>query len=827
MRLFPSRKKPHSRVSGLKQGSWAERLSGRLSHGDVLLRLSICLFFLVMLVMGMGSWSAPFPHRLDDDEPNGIIARIDFDQVNARKTELAQIDRVNRVPPVFKHSPEGTERLRSLPVDLRKHLVEIMETPQFSQLSAEVRAAFGWLGTGASTSVEAPSPEIEAGWQQLRDAIGTSKQGERKIEEIVSEFGLLTAPLRQTGVLDPGEVSRQGLRLDSEIAVVSKDGMTASDVSIAIDRGDETTTLRVANLLLVEMLKGSGSLGSQWKSFPSLSPLQDPLNRWIEQRVTSSLEFDPAATNRKRDDVRRNTPEVIDVYKRGASLVAPGAILDEESLGILKAQYDAAERLVSFPERALRVVTALLLLIVLAGMNAFYLIRNESRLATSVGRLTVYLACVTGAIILSRWLSFHTWRAEEVPILCIVMVLAIAYNQVLAAITGFSMTLILSLATGRNVGEFVILMSAVAASVVPLNQVGNRMKLVVVGFWSAVTFLLVTWGVNIVESQDLGSLWTDQRLLRISLQGAGWCFLTGFLVSGSLPFIEHLFGVVTDMTLLELSDVSHPLLQQLVQRAPGTYSHSNGVATISETAADAIGANGLLCRVGAYYHDIGKMMKPHYFVENMTAGQANRHDLLNPAMSALIIIGHVKDGVELARQHNLPQALIDFIEQHHGTTLVEYFYHAANRLAEATPDHRGDVEESAYRYPGPKPQSREAAVLMVADACESACRTITEPTPKRIETLVHDIAMKKLLDGQFDESSLTLSELAIVEDSLTKSLIGIHHGRIKYPDAKPGEPRGSMSRRSDGEMNIPKTSDSEVATVRISDSIQLPAIKAQ
>ena len=156
--------------------------------------------------------------------------------------------------------------------------------------------------------------------------------------------------------------------------------------------------------------------------------------------------------------------------------------------------------------------------------------------------------------------------------------------------------------------------------------------------------------------------------------------------------------------------------------------------------------------------------------------------------------------------------MIDFIEQHHGTTLVEYFFHAATKQAEATQDHRFDVEESAYRYPGPKPQSREAAVMMVADACESACRTVTEPTPKRIETLVHEIAMKKLLDGQFDESSLTLSELAQVEESLTKSLVGIHHGRIKYPDGRPGN-----SKRSDG----------EIASVRLADTLPLAATKAQ
>ncbi len=772
MRLFPARKSRPSRNVGLKNGSWAARLGGQLSRGDVSLRLAICLLFLIILVFGIAGWRSPFPHRLGDDAPNGILARIDFDRVNVRKTDLAQLEREDRVPPRFQYSAKGAEQLRDLPFDLRKHLLEAVNVSNFTDLSAETRAAFGWVAAGVGAAFEPPAPEFEAEWRQLREAIGPIDTAERKIDEVIGEFTQFTAPLRQTGVLDPAEVTRENLRLEADITVVP-----------AFDE-NRTQTFKVAELLLNEMLKATGNLGGQWKSFTELKPKQELLERWLQNRVSPTLQYDAAATKQKRNEARLKTPEVRDDYKRGGLLVAPGNVLDEESLEILRAQYDATESRVQVFERGVRLVTVLMLLIVLGGMNGYHLIHNEPRLATNVGRLTVYLAAVTVTTILGRWLSFDPWRAEAVPILCVVMILAIAYNQVLAALTGFSMTLVVTLANGRSVGEFVVLMSAVAASIVPLNQVSNRMKLVKVGFWAAIAYLLVTWGVNIIESQQLGRLWTDRHLLTISLQGAGWCFLTGFLASGGLPFIEKLFGVVTDISLLELSDVSHPLLQELVQRASGTYSHSNGVATIAETAADAIGANGLLCRVGAYYHDVGKMLKPQYFVENMIAGQVSRHESLNPAMSALVIIGHVKDGVELARQHNIPEPLIDFIEQHHGTTLVEYFFHAATKQAESKPDHRFEVQESTYRYPGPKPQSREAAVLMVADAVEGASRTLVEPTPKRLETLVHEIAMKRLLDGQFDECSLTLGELAIVEDSLTMSLIGIHHGRIKYPEQK-------------------------------------------
>ena len=206
------------------------------------------------------------------------------------------------------------------------------------------------------------------------------------------------------------------------------------------------------------------------------------------------------------------------------------------------------------------------------------------------------------------------------------------------------------------------------------------------------------------------------------------------------------------------------------------------MGSIAEAAADAIGARGLLCRVGAYYHDIGKMLKPGYFIENQPRDQ-NRHESLVPAMSTLVIIAHIKDGADLARQHNLPQPIIDFIEQHHGTTLVEYFFERAHEQQQHDPN-GGEVDESLYRYPGPKPQTRESGVLMLADAAESASRSLVDPAPARIESLVRDVAERKLDDGQFDESGLTLRELRTIEDSMIKSLIANYHGRVKYPEQK-------------------------------------------
>ena len=299
-------------------------------------------------------------------------------------------------------------------------------------------------------------------------------------------------------------------------------------------------------------------------------------------------------------------------------------------------------------------------------------------------------------------------------------------------------------------------MGGTAAGVLALNEVRTRTKLIKVGATAAITYLVMTWVTGLWEHQPIELIRSD------GFWRAGWGLMAGFFLGGSLPFLENAFGIVTGISLLELGDITHPLLQELVRRAPGTHNHSITVGAIAEAAAERIGANALLVRIGAYFHDIGKMLKPHYFVENQV-GSTSRHANLAPAMSTLIIIGHVKDGVDLGRQHHLPEPIIDLIEQHHGTTLVEYFFHEANRRSGANPDGSA-VHESAFRYPGPKPQTREAGILMMADSVESASRSLSEPTPSRIEGLVTDLIDKRLRDGQFDECGLTLREIAEIRD---------------------------------------------------------------
>ena len=273
------------------------------------------------------------------------------------------------------------------------------------------------------------------------------------------------------------------------------------------------------------------------------------------------------------------------------------------------------------------------------------------------------------------------------------------------------------------------------------------------------------------------TLFTMQTVYVAFFALVGGILSAGF-VSGFIPVIETLFHYTTDIKLLELANLNSPLLRDLMIKAPGTYHHSVVVGNLVEAAAESINANPLLARVAAYYHDIGKASKPLYFIENQ-GGEENRHDKLTPSMSALILISHIKEGAELAREKHLGQPIIDIIRQHHGTGLIKFFYERAKTQAEATGQ---TVEEKDFRYPGPKPQTREAGIVMLADCVEAASRTLVNPTPDRIQGMVQNIINRIFTDGQLDECELTLKNLHEIAKSFNRILNGIFHHRIDYPE---------------------------------------------
>jgi len=399
------------------------------------------------------------------------------------------------------------------------------------------------------------------------------------------------------------------------------------------------------------------------------------------------------------------------------------------------------------------------------------IVKNRARAAALSGLFILLLATTKVGVSFSNHTSCATGTAVTAAI-----ILVIAYDQRFAIGMSIFYCLLACFAAGTltDIKLFLTMAAGAITCCFSLREIRTRMKLLEVSALAAV--------IVFIASLALDFLAGSRDIFRNAGLHAGITLVVGILIQGLLPLIEKIFRIATSMTLLDYSDANQPLLKKLAMEAPGTFSHSLLIGSIAEAAAEAIDRNGLLCRVGAYYHDIGKINKPSYFVENQM-GSMSRHKELSPAMSQLIIVGHVKDGIEMAKEYGLPAVLRQFIETHHGTTLVEYFYNEAKKLTTHNSKQKtaAPPSESEFRYSGPKPRTKEAAIVMLSDIVEGAVRSLGEVTPTRIEAVIHNMAMKRLQDGQFDECDLSLRELSQIEASMSKTLAAHYHSRLAYP----------------------------------------------
>ncbi|MFA6350388.1 MAG: HDIG domain-containing metalloprotein [Candidatus Omnitrophota bacterium] len=379
----------------------------------------------------------------------------------------------------------------------------------------------------------------------------------------------------------------------------------------------------------------------------------------------------------------------------------------------------------------------------------------------------------------SYYVSKNGWPIFYVPFCVIPMLAAIMFGNLelpflLSAACGLTVASIYG--NNLNLGLLFLISGSVSAMLV----IGARKRSVVIraglliGLIQALLLFFVT---------NFNFYYPFRYLLAV-LNGIA----CGFIVIGVLPVFEYLFRTVTNISLLELADFNHPLLQRLIMEAPGTYHHSLVVGNLAEAACRPIGANALLARIGAYYHDIGKLDKSEYFIENQDV-PLNKHDALSPSMSKIVIMNHVKEGVELANKYHLNPKLIEFIAQHHGNSLVYYFY----RRALENLEEEQDVQEEGFRYPGPKPSSKETAVVLLADSVEAATRSLKDPSPSKIEEVVHKVINNKFIDGQLDECELTLRDLEKISAIFIRILSGIYHSRIAYPEAATSENNNKKS----------------------------------
>jgi putative nucleotidyltransferase with HDIG domain len=757
------RKSSPRRLDGRKglPGTEVSRWQRLRDSGGVVPLILVMVFYAGALLMNVIPLE-PLPYRVGQYVPADIYARVGFSVPSERNLLEKIIDVPKNTPPTFQLNASFVDEivatLKNLPASLKA-------TSQPAQIPDALRKDFGIVN----------GQDLET-WKSYSEGPAS--------EKLAGQLDRLRMDLSQTCIVRPDDFAQIG-QAATEVLLVTPQGKVSRDRRTVITLGDK---------------EGVGKAADRMAEF-----FDPPIRPNVRSYLTAALGrgqplfvYDMAATQKDIDarkrELEQNPPlDTFDSKKAGGVLAQasrrgtpekPEAVgLSAEALDLLRREHRAYldQEYRDHPWLLVgRAVGRAGLLLIVTILLCLDLLRNQSQLVRDLWRALALVASLLAMLGMAKGIAsvqIASIYLVLLPVLMGAMIATVAFDQRFALVVGVLLSVFVVLQLRLSFVTLLVFLAGVAACVFQLREIRTRSKLLRVSAVAAVFVFAAVW------MAELSSATPAKFMLVDGLWAAGATLLAGILVQVFLPAIEWAFRVATSMTLLEWCDASKPLLRRLAMEAPGTYNHSLQLGTICETAAEVIGARGLVARVGAYYHDIGKTNKPDYFVEN-EGGSASRHARLSPAMSLLIILGHVKDGLELAREYGLPRMLHEFITTHHGTTLVQYFYHAAAE------QRRGDSErapeEFEFRYPGPKPHTKEAAILMLADAAESSVRAMPEPTPGRIENQVHTMINRRLMDGQLDECDVTLREVHLIETSIIKSIAGIYHSRIAYP-TPPGQ----------------------------------------
>ena len=717
----------------------------------------VLLFTAVAGVLLIGVRENP-RYQVDQFITKPIVSRVQFNAIDRKKTEELKNVKMRNEPPVFEINRAFADELTGG----FDRLWSLAENETFDDVPEETRQNIKLTSSGLS---------------QLKRYHET-QEGKAEWDRLVTEF---LYKLFNLAIVDPDQYKRGGDRFGSGSIVIHYPDPQTQTINEKVRWPDSV-------YVMTEHEKVRKAVDLEATIFPS--SLRDTVTEMVmidlKPTYTHAQQLSRDRAVRAAEAVEKDPPVI--AFEANSVLIPAGKKLTAIDLDLLEQERAEFARTQSATHKWLiRLGGFGIMFVIGCGLWLYFftynsrLTRNPMRGLAMTMLLLLGLSLAVGA---TQYMPHFLYVTATFPVLMVAMILSIVYGQRFAlAVSSLLMILVLiTLELPMSIG--LVMLAGLAAAVALLREVRRKSTLVMVGFWTglamAAAALIVGFGVRPIHfAGEINNVLVD--VITAAFSGIA----AGFVVQGmlSLPLFETVFKVTTAMTLRELNDSSRPLLQRLAQEAPGTYQHSLRIADMAEAAAESIGADSLACRVGAMYHDIGKVNKPLYFIENQGGGP-NRHTKLSPAMSLLIIVGHVKDGIEMAREYALPQVLRHFIESHHGTTLVEYFYHAAKKQKEAEAEQA--PSEFEFRYPGPKPQTREAAIMLLADSVEAAARALPEPTPVRLEQLVHTIANKRLMDGQFSDCQITLQELHKIEQAITKTLCAIYHARIKYPSA--GEP---------------------------------------
>ena len=575
----------------------------------------------------------------------------------------------------------------------------------------------------------------------LKDLEGFS----REVKNAVEHFMLL-------GIISASDLSRLKEDKIESINLIDKTKNTEIERSV-----DECLTLE-------DLRKDVEKFSSPIKDRKERKAATDFVNAILSVNVIYDKE---EAESRKRT-ASQGVSEIYNIIevKRNEIILTRGERIVKEHIAKLKGiEQDGSSAMKIGGIFAIVILVGLFMLI-LAIHIKFY---KPDIISGNKELILLAMICVL-ILFIAKLVAISPLTSNLVPIAVASMLIAILINSPLAIITTCFLSILVGMISGNRLDIAGVSLVGGIVGVFAMRGVRRRSQMIAAGFSVGFANMSYIIAMGLVRALNFSTYITE------SFFGFANGIISAVIVTGVLPVFENTFKIVTDISLLELSDLNHPLLKEMVMKAPGTYHHSLVVGNLAEAACEAIGANSLLARVGSYFHDIGKIEKASYFSENQPAGDST-HDKLSPTMSSLIITNHVKNGVELAKEHKLNKKIIDVIKQHHGSGLVFYFF---KRALEKVADEK--IGEQSFRYPGPKPQTKEAACVLLADSVEAGSRALDDPTPSRIKGLVRKIINNKFIDGQLDECDLTLSDLEKIAEVSTHILTGIYHTRVEYPE---------------------------------------------
>jgi len=588
-----------------------------------------------------------------------------------------------------------------------------------------------------------------------------------------SELERLMIEHVESVMMRPVVSSRSQFRRFGAGGIVRRDLKTGQEVMIT-----DLASIR-------DKLTASASLKSEKLIWPAEYDASDRkmLGEILGSLIVPNLEYNETETEKRRTAMRDAIPPSLITIERGKPIVSSGETVTPAKAMLL------AEAALHRPvgRRAIEFAGTIIIVMLLLLVLWQYMVRYQRQHLRVRRHFLLQVACFVVTLGLGRlffmFASAMSQWSTHTPFnsptgyryLAPLAVGAVMVTILTDANAAFIFSAILSVFVGvfsGNVHMAAFTLMSSAGAIYHLQNCRDRTSLVAAGLWIGAINAATTLALDLLGANE-----PSLRLLLFdSFCGYAGGVLATMVASILLPLLEWLFEITTSIKLLELSNLNLPLLKQLAERAPGTYHHSIMVGLLAEAGAEAVGGDALFARVACYYHDIGKSVRPSYFIENQSYME-NRHDKLSPKMSSIVLANHVKQGIEIAKQYKLPPRIIDIIPQHHGTGLMKFFYYKARKAT----DDNSDALEHEFRYPGPKPRTREAAIIMIADSVEAAARTVEEPTPTKLRNMVDMIITRVRDDGQLDECDITLRDLRVVAESFVKVLMGIHHHRIAYP----------------------------------------------